>query len=117
MCPKVMDWPGPPRPLQKNSITNPLFYGFPKWGKVDALFWGTAIPVFDTKYIAEIAAKYGLRDDYFSLGKVINWENMSSLSYILVNSMNVRVSKKDLYYLIVETCFVQCGEPMVQVNV
>ena len=43
-----------------------------KWGKVNALFWGTAIPVFNTKYIAEIPAKYGLKDDYFSLEKNIN---------------------------------------------
>ena len=88
-----------------------------KWGKVDALFWGTAIPIFNTKYISEIATKYGLKDDYFSLEKVIKWENMSSLSHVKVNSMNVSVSRKDFYYLIVETCFVQCGAPMVQVNV
>ena len=71
----------------------------------------------NTKFIAEIAAKYGSKDDYFSMEKVIKWENMSSLSHVKVNLMNVGVSRKDFYYLIVETCFVQCGAPMVQVNV
>ena len=26
MCPKVMDWAGPPPPLRENYITNPFFF-------------------------------------------------------------------------------------------
>ena len=31
--------------------------------------------------------------------------------------MNLKVSRKDFYYLIVETCYVQCGAPMALVTV
>ena len=88
-----------------------------KWGKCDAVFWGTPITVSDTKYIGQIMAKYNMEGDHFCLEDVISWGNMSCLSHVKKEAMNLKVSRKDFYYLIVETCYVQCGAPMALVTV
>ena len=84
-----------------------------KWGKIDAVFCGTDIPVLGTICISKILAKYGMEDNKFSLEKIIDWVDMSSLSHVKIETMKCKVSRKDFYLLIVETCFVQCGVPMV----
>ena len=72
-----------------------------KWGKCDAVFWATPITVSDTKYIGQIMAKYNMEGDHFCLEDVISWGNMSCLSHVKKEAMNLKVSRKDFYYLIV----------------
>ena len=57
-----------------------------------------------------------MEGDRFCLEKIINWVTMSSLSHAKIDSINCKVSRKDFYQLIVETCFIQCGTPIVIVN-
>ena len=83
-----------------------------KWGKADAVFWGTDIPVHGTVCIGNIMQKYGFKEEKFCLEKVISWEKMSSLSNVKMEAMICKLSRKEFYQLIVETCFVQCGVPM-----
>ena len=83
-----------------------------KWGKTDAVFYGTYIPVVGTTYISTIMAKYEMQGDRFCLEQIINWANMTSLSHVKIDSMSSKVTRKEFYQLIVETCFVQCGVSM-----
>ena len=43
-----------------------------KWGKPDAVFWGTDIPVVGTTYISTIMAKYEIQGDRICLEQIIN---------------------------------------------
>ena len=73
-----------------------------KWGKTDAVFWGTDIPVVGTTYISTIMAKYEMQGDRFCLEQIINWANMTSLSHVKIDSMSSKVTRKEFY--LEETC-------------
>ena len=72
-----------------------------KWGKTNAVFWGTYIPVVGTTYISTIMAKYEMQGDRFCLEQIINWANMTSLSHVKIDSMSSKVTRKEFYQLIV----------------
>ena len=77
-----------------------------KWGKT------VVRTVVRTTYISTIMAKYEMQGDRFCLEQIINWANMTSLSHVKIDSMSSKVTRKEFYQLIVETCFVQCGVSM-----
>ena len=72
------------------------------WGRGEAPFWGSVLPVTDFRESKTVLSQFF--NGNVSLEMVCKWQSMSNLSDVKKENIQVNISRKQLFIIIIEFC-------------
>lgn len=106
------------RKTAKESVKHMLgVTGRVKWGEGEAIFWGTSVLLSMVPITRKILENLNFKGSKISMEVIKSWSSMKALSNISKETMNMKLTVKQFFTIVIELCYVLNKQSVLDIEV